>query len=161
VGEAEIEVQVASEFYDFGLGEMDEGRVDADGRAAFDAGLGSERGHVFKGGDVFGAAIGVAGVIESIDADEDVGRCEDFGPGERERQEDGVAGGDVGDGDAVGDVREGTRLGDGEVGGEGGVADLAEIDAGDDVAGCAEGLRDAGGSRLWEFVDAFEAAGAL
>ena len=40
---------------------------------ALDAGAGGEVRHVLVGGDVLGAAVGVAGVVERVDADEDVG----------------------------------------------------------------------------------------
>src|SRR4051812_49559089 len=45
-------------------------------------------------------------VVERVHADEDVAGLEHLGPGERERQEDRVARGDVRDGDAVIQLRD-------------------------------------------------------
>src|SRR5216683_792563 len=45
---------------------------------------------MLEGRDVFGPAIGIAAVVEGIDADEDVLRGERLRPGERERKKNGV-----------------------------------------------------------------------
>ena len=68
-------------------------------RSALDRGLGGEVGHRLEGGDELGAAVGVAGVVDGVDADEDVGRAAHLGHRQGEAQEDGVAGGHVGDRD--------------------------------------------------------------
>src|SRR5271155_2880192 len=98
------------------------------------AGLGGEVGHVFEGGDEFGAAIGVAGIVDGVYSDEDVGAFEDFGPGHGEGQENRIAGGDVGDRDAGSDV---AGLGDVDVGGQGARSEGAEIDFHRPVLACA------------------------
>ena len=66
---------------------------------ALDAGLGGEVRHPLEGVDVLGAAVGIAAVVERVDADEDVARAEHLGPREREREEDRVARRHVGDRD--------------------------------------------------------------
>ena len=67
---------------------------------SFDPRLGRQIGHGFKGGDVFGAAIRIAGIVDRIHADEDVLATQDLGPGKGQRQHDGVAGRHVGNGNA-------------------------------------------------------------
>ena len=42
------------------------------------ASFGSEIRHGFVGGDEFGAAVGVAAVVERVDADEDIERADDL-----------------------------------------------------------------------------------
>ena len=59
-GEGEVDAEVAAAPDDLGLGERDQRGVDAEATAAFDAGLGREVGEVLEGGDVLGAAVGVA-----------------------------------------------------------------------------------------------------
>ena len=127
VGDAEAEPFAD----DLGFGHLDEGSVDVEGvfARAFDAGFGGEVGDLLKGVDEGGAAIGVAGVVDGVDADEEVEGVAGFGEGEGEAEEDGVPGGDIGDRDlrfvCGGDV----VFGDGDVGGEGnGASESAEID---------------------------------
>lgn len=152
MGEREIDAELDGEGDDLRFGEGDERRVDADVSGAFDAGLGGEVGHALEGVDEFGAAIGIAGIIEGVDSDEDIGRAEDFGPGECEREEDGVAGGDVGDGNAGREVFDAGGLGDGDIGGESGAAESAEIDGENDVARGAEAGGDGTGGVEFDAV---------
>ena len=91
-----------------------------------------------EGGDEFRAAIGVAAVIDGVDADEDVARFEDLGPGEGVGEEDRVAGGDVGDRDIGGHLFFVAVFGDVDGIGEGAAAELAEIDAEYAMLGGAE-----------------------
>ena len=69
---------------------------------ALHAGLRGEVGHLLEGRDVFGAAVGITRVIQRIHAKENILGAKDLGPREREREEDRVAGWDVGDGDVRG-----------------------------------------------------------
>ena len=69
--------------------------------AAFDAGFGGEVGHLFKGCNEFRPAIGIAGVVERIDAEKNVACAQHLGPGQRKGEKDGVARGHIGDGNAV------------------------------------------------------------
>lgn len=150
MGEAEGDVELRSEADDVGFGELQEGRVNFDLGAAFDSGFGGEVGHGLEGFDEFGATVGVAGVVEGVDADDDGIGFEDFGPGEGKRQEDSVARGDVGDGD-VG--RHGgfiAALGDVDVVSEGGVAEDAEVDFGGAVGGGSEGFGDTSGGEQFD-----------
>src|SRR5256885_1078512 len=69
---------------------MNQRRVDVEARA-FDAGFRREVREVFKRGDVFGPAIGIAAVVERVDTDENVCRAEHFRPRERVGKENRVA----------------------------------------------------------------------
>ena len=60
-------------------------------RLALCAGLGRQLSQIGKACDEFGAAIGIAAVIERIDADKNIARAQRFGPGQRERQEHQIA----------------------------------------------------------------------
>ena len=93
----EAERQAAAD--DLGLRQADERRVDREA-GAFDAGLRRERGHPLERLDELRPAVGIAGVVEGVHADDDVRRAEGFGPGQRERQEHGVARRHVGRRDA-------------------------------------------------------------
>src|SRR5579859_1646972 len=75
--------------YDVGLAQVNQRRVNRQALLVFDAGFRREICHPLKGGDVFWAAVGIARVVECIDADEDVLSAQDLGPREREGQEDG------------------------------------------------------------------------
>ncbi len=152
VGVREVYAEGEAFFDDLGFGEVDEGAVDFIAAFAFDAGLGGEVCEGFKGGDEFGAAVGVAGVVDGVDADEEVEAFGDFGEAQGVGEEDGVACGDVGDGYAVGDLFVGFVEGYGDVGGEGGAAEGAEVDARGDVAGDALGLGLPFGAVELEFV---------
>ena len=69
---------------------------------AFHAGLGGEVGEPLEGRDEFRPAIRIAGIVDRVDAAEDVGGAEHFGPAQRHRQHDGVARRHVGDRNAGG-----------------------------------------------------------
>jgi len=58
---------------------------------AFDAGPRREIRERLERGDEFRTAVGIAGIIERVHADDDVARAVGFGPSERQRQEDRVA----------------------------------------------------------------------
>ena len=68
---------------------------------ALDARLGGQVGHLLVRADVLGAAVRVSAVVQGVDADENVAGLQHLGPGQRVRQEDRVASGDVGDRDLV------------------------------------------------------------
>ena len=110
--------------------------------AALHPGRGRQVGHALVGGDVLGPAVGIAGVVEGVDTDEDVARGQDLGPGECEGQEDGVAGRHIGDGDALlAQCLRVAALGHGDIGGEGGAAEAAQVDIQDDMLGHSQRLR--------------------
>ena len=60
-----------------------------------------QRRQLLERRDELRAAVGIAGVVERVDADDDVVRAEHFGPAERQRQEDRVARRHVGRRDVV------------------------------------------------------------
>ena len=64
---------------------------------AFDTVFGRQVGHLLEGGDVFRPAIRVARIIDRIDPDEYVVAAQHLGPGQGQRQHDGVARRHVGD----------------------------------------------------------------
>lgn len=90
-GQAVIDAEFQPSADDLSFGQLDQGRMDGDGQAPFDGSLGRQIGHGLKGLDVFGAAIGIAAVVDGIDANEQVARIESFGPGQRKREEDGIS----------------------------------------------------------------------
>ena len=110
--EAVVEAQRQPQPDDVGLRQRHQRRVHRQ-RAAFDAGARGHPGQLLEGMDELRPAIGIAGVVERVDADEDVGRAQHFGPAQGHRQEDGVARGNVGGGN-VGRVHV-AILGDGHV----------------------------------------------
>ena len=110
---------------------------------AFDAGLGGDVGEPLERGDEFGPAVGIAGVVDRVDAAEDVARAEHFGPAQRERQHDGVARGHVGDRDAG--CRPSVSSGTSMSVGQRGAADAAQVDVDGLVRDRAERARDAVG----------------
>ena len=82
----------------------------------------------------------------------DVLGAEGLCPGEREGQEDGVAGRHVGDGDAVAHLGERAALRDLDVAGERRAAELAQVDVDDDVVLHAQRGRDAGRGLEFDLV---------
>ena len=104
--------------------------------------LGGEVSEVPEGFDDPGGSRG-AGVVDGIDAEKNVARPDDFSVGEPEGQEDGVARRDVGDGDSAGHFSSGAVLGDGDVGGERGATEGAQVYMRDSVLGDAKRLGDA------------------
>jgi len=104
---------------------------------SFDTGPGRQVGHGFKGGNEFGPAIGVAGVIHGIDTDKDILRLQHFRPAQSDGQEHRVACRHIGNGDAL---RRLLRHVDVFVS-QGRTAELGEVNADDTVIADAHGLR--------------------
>lgn len=147
MGKGVVDAEGEAALDDLGLSQMDQWRADLDG-AAFDTGFGGEAGEFLEGGDELGTTIGIAGVVDGVDAGVDGFRPEHFGVSEGEGEHDGVAGGDVSDGD-VGHLRLVAIFRNRDVGGESGAADGVESDADEHVITDAEGLGDAlGGVNL-------------
>src|SRR5262245_60509237 len=71
VRQAVVKAQPQSQPDDLRLGEIDQRRVNGEG-PAFHAGLGRQPRQVLEGADVLGTAVGIAGVVERVDADENV-----------------------------------------------------------------------------------------
>ena len=70
-------------------------------RRALNARLGAEPRRLGKAGDEFGAAIGIAGIVERINPDEHIARPRRLGAGRGQRQEHQIARGHIGDGDII------------------------------------------------------------
>lgn len=114
--------------------------------ASFHAGFGGEVSHTFKGLDELGPAIRVAGVVESVDTDKNVVRFQDFGPGERDSKKHRISRWNVRDRNVARHIGFGSPFGNGDVVGERGVAELAEVNGHDNVFDGAERTRDLGSS---------------
>src|SRR5207249_2289564 len=84
----EVDVQLVGPRDDLGLAELDERGVDAEVALALDAGLGRQIGQLLERLRELRPAIGIAGVIDRIDADEDILGAQHFRPGEPTRGED-------------------------------------------------------------------------
>jgi hypothetical protein len=65
---------------DLTFGERDERGMNREFLASLDARTGSQVGHRLKRLDELRPAVGIAAVIESVGAEEDVRRAEHFGP---------------------------------------------------------------------------------
>lgn len=141
MGEGEIDAQIGSKGDDLGFGEVEERRDDLHW-FALNADARGEASGMGEATDEFGATVGVATVIDGVDTDVDARGVVDFGHGGGEREEDKVAGGDVGDGDVRGHLGGGAVFGDGDVVGEGGATEDAEIERERGVLERAEALGD-------------------
>src|SRR5438132_754601 len=95
VGEPVVESQRPPFSDDVGLGEHLKRRVNPE-CAALNTFCGGERRQLLERRNVFGPAVGIAGVVERVHADEDVACAEHFSPSERERQKYRVPRRDVG-----------------------------------------------------------------
>ena len=63
---------------DLALGHFDEGCMDFEFRGAFHSGFGGEVRHLLERLNIFRAAVGVAGVVDDGDADENILRSGDL-----------------------------------------------------------------------------------
>ena len=106
-----------------------------------DAGLGRHVRHAFESLEELGTAIGIAGIIEGIHADEDIGGIEHFGPREREGKKNRVARGDVGNRNLARHFVRGTPLGDFHVTGKRGTAEHAQVELRRAMSGYADRFR--------------------
>src|SRR4051794_1629332 len=70
VGQAVIDPQLQAAPDDLVLGQGQQRGVDAEPAGPLDAGLGGQVGQGLEGVQVFGAAVGVARVIDAVDPDE-------------------------------------------------------------------------------------------
>ena len=89
-GEAIVHAELDSPANDVGFAEFDERCVDMEA-GTFGAGFGGQVGQVFKGGDIFRAAVRVAGIIDGVNAQKDVTAIQGFGQRQGQREHDGVA----------------------------------------------------------------------
>ena len=128
------------------LRHLDQRRADRH-RPALDARLGAEPRHLLHRGQPLGPAVRVAGRIEHVDPDDDLGGAAHLGQRDRVGHEDRVARGDVGDGNAAADLGLVAPLGHGDVRGQRRAADGAQIEIDDVVRRGAQRGGDARGGR--------------
>ena len=127
---------------DLGLGHRDQGGADRD-PAPLDGGLRRQVRHRLEGAEVLRAAVGVARVVQGVDADEDVPRVQHLRIGQRVGEEDRVPRRDVGHGDAAADLAGVAPLGDRDVRGQRRAAEGAQVDRDQRGVPRAQRVRDA------------------
>src|SRR3546814_5318455 len=88
-----------------------------------------EPGKRLEPGDEVGTAIGIARIVERVDADAYILRAPRLCEAERQRQEDEVAGRHIGDGNLVAHA----ILRHGDIGGQGRAAEAAQVERQDDM----------------------------
>src|SRR5471032_2985148 len=87
-GEPVVHAELHALSDDLRLAHGDEGRMQHQ-RRAFDRGLGREVGQALERLHILRPAVGIAGIIDGVRAEENVLAAQHLGPGERERQHDG------------------------------------------------------------------------
>src|SRR5450759_1645481 len=97
-GETRVETEGEGEPDDVGLCHGEEGRSDPEA-SALAPGFRPEPRDTLEGGEELGAAVGVAGIVERIRADDDLRRAPRLGKGEGEGEEERVSRGHVRHGD--------------------------------------------------------------
>src|SRR5690606_14799322 len=120
---------------DTGLAPFLKRRVNAE-RLSFGAFLRREPRSLGEAGDELRPAIRITGIIERVDANEDVMRADRLRPAEREREEDEIARGNVSYRNVV--AAADALLRHVEIIGERGAAELAQVEREDDVPRRAE-----------------------
>jgi len=139
----EIDAEFVAAAHDVGLGEADQRRMHAE-LCALDAGLGGKVGETLERLDELGPAVGITRVIDRVDTAEDVLRAEHLGPAERERKHDRIARRHVSYRDAPAAPALIGILWHGDVIGQRGAADAAQVDAHGlvrDRVACGDALR--------------------
>jgi hypothetical protein len=111
-----------------GLGQVQQRRVQLHRPLALNSGPRGQVGHRFIGRKILGPAIRIAAVVERIDAQKNVARIERLGIGQRQREEDCVAGRHIRDWDATANLLGGGVLGHCQVAGQGRAADRSQVD---------------------------------
>src|SRR5450759_3794280 len=99
-GETRVETEGEGEPDDVGLCHGEEGRSDSEA-SALAPGFRPEPRDTLEGGEELRAAVGVAGVVERVRADDDLRRAPRLGKGEGEGEEERVSRGHVRDGDLL------------------------------------------------------------
>src|SRR5574337_183777 len=132
-GELEIDPKGSAVPDDLGLGQVDQWGVDGELGSAFNAGLRRQICHLLEGRDVFRSTIRVPAVVDRVDPNRDIFRTYHLRPGQRIREEDGVASGHVGDRNAGPDLLQPAALRHRDVSGERRAPDLPKIEVEDQV----------------------------
>ena len=92
-----------------------------------------------------GTAIGIARVIERVDADKDVAALQHFRPCQRIGKENGIARGNIGDWNSSGHLRRAARFRHGDIAGERRPSEYAKADVRHQMPRGAERFRKARG----------------
>src|SRR5690606_7567297 len=108
---------------DLVLGEPDQWGVDGE---VVDGG--AQTGGLLESGNELGPTVGVSRIVDCGHADEDVACADGLGVGQREREEDGVAGRDVAAGNTRFDLFDAAALGNRDVAGQRRAAELSQVD---------------------------------
>jgi hypothetical protein len=103
VGKRKIDAELDGFANDFSFRQLDQGRMNLK-PSALNPGFCSKVGQGFERFDEFRAAIGVAAIIDRIDAEKNVIGWDYFGPGKRISEENRVACGHVSDWNAAPDL---------------------------------------------------------
>src|SRR6185369_13483581 len=90
VREAVIQTQLEAARDDLRFAHLDEGRVETK-PGALDAGAGRDVRERLERAREFGPAVRIAGIVERVDADDEIVRPDDFGPSEGEGEKDRIA----------------------------------------------------------------------
>ncbi len=142
-GQAVVQAEVGSGPDDFGLRQVEEWCMDPEFHALVGAGDGGQTGHVFEGLEERRAAVGVAGVVDGVGADEQIGGADNFGQTQQQGEHDGIAGRHIGDRNLVVCFAVFGHI-DGI--GQGRTSDRTKVHCDGAVTRCAQGLRHATGS---------------
>ena len=136
MAERKIDTKLVSFADDVGLGKFDQWGVNLE-PSPLDTCFRSDIGQVLKRSDKFRTAIGVAAVVDGVDADKNVIGRKHFGPRERIREEDGVARGNVCDWNSLRDFCFRTLFRNGDIVRERRAAEDAQVDVCNAVFFCA------------------------
>jgi len=120
--------------------------------AAFHCGFGGQVGHCLERGKVLRPAVGVAAVIDGVDAYKDVVTIEHFRPGESEGQKDGVAGWDIGHRDTGAQILASLVMRHSDIVCKRGTAENPQIEGDDNMRRGPERASHSAGSRYFDAV---------
>ncbi len=95
--DAQIDTQAESGSHYISFGHPGKRRLNAEGRCTFHSRLCCEVGHSFEGVDEFRPAIRIAGVVDCVHSDEDIGRIGNFGVSKCKGEKNRVAGRHISD----------------------------------------------------------------
>jgi hypothetical protein len=149
VGDRVIDPERSAETDDLCLAERAERGMNREPAALY-SGFGTQIQGGLKGAKELGTAIGIPGVIDGVDSDEEIVSSANFCVCRGEGKKDQVAGGDIGDGNLTGGSGKlAISLGDSDVSCECRAADGAKVELEGAVLGRAElGGQPSGGDKL-------------
>src|SRR5262249_14167088 len=112
--------------------------MDCEPLASFNPGFGCQVCHALVCLDVLRAAIGVAAVVEGVDADKYMACFQYFGPGQGKGEKDGVAGGNIRNRNALSHLLQGAAFWHVNITGQRGAAKEPQVNLGNDMLGDAQ-----------------------